>query len=135
MRDGHTRKVPEAQKTDPSFEEFQERWSASLVVVAGGPAGDEHVIEHPVTTVGRGPEVNVVCDDDTMSREHAAFEFAGGGLRVRDLGSRNGVRVNGSAVMVAELSSGDRVQVGARVFQLVLQERKREPRAWVVPED
>ena len=37
--------------------------------------------------------------------------------------------------MVAELSSGDRVQVGARVFQLVLQERKREPRAWVVPED
>ena len=135
MRDGSTRTGPEAAPVDPSFDEFQERWRASLVIVAGGPAGTEHVIESAVTTIGRDAEATVCCDDDTMSREHAAVEFAGGALRVRDLGSRNGVRVNGNDVRSADLASGDRLKIGSHVFQLVLEERKREPKAWVVPED
>ena len=120
---------------NPSFDEFQGRWRACLVIVAGGPVGTEHPIESAVTTIGRDADATVCCDDDTMSREHAAVEFAGGGLRVRDLGSRNGVRVNGSEVRAADLVSGDRLQVGSHVFQLVLEERKREPKVWVVPED
>lgn len=135
MRDGMTRKIPEATAIDPSFEAFQKRWRASLVVVAGGPVGHEHVIETPVTTIGRGPDVELVCDDDTMSREHAAVEFAGGGLRVRDLGSMNGLKHNDRDAKVADLGAGDRLQVGTHVFQLVLEERKREPKTWSVSDD
>lgn len=135
MRDGKTRKLAGVGPGNPSFDQFQARTRAALVVVAGGVAGTEYEIEAPVTTIGRGPDVDIACDDDTMSREHAAIEFAGGGLRVRDLGSRNGMRVNDRDVKVAELGSSDRLQLGAHVFQLVLEQRKREPRTWTVPEE
>jgi len=134
MRDGFTRKLAEAAKPDPSFEEFIGSTRAVLVVVAGGAEGTEYPIESPVTTIGRDPGTEVACNDDAMSREHAAVEFAGGALRVRDLGSRNGTRINGHDLKVSDLHNGDRIAIGDHVFQLVLEERKREPKTWVVDE-
>jgi len=37
-------------------------------------------------------------------------------------------------VQVAELEHGDRFQLGEHVFQLVLERRRREPRAYVLPD-
>jgi pSer/pThr/pTyr-binding forkhead associated (FHA) protein len=42
--------------------------------------------------------------------------------------------VNGSEVQVAELEHGDRFQLGEHVFQLVIEQRRREPRAYVLPD-
>jgi pSer/pThr/pTyr-binding forkhead associated (FHA) protein len=134
MRDGFTRKLAEAPTTDGSFDDFLARSRVVLVVVAGGAEGTEHPIEQPVTTIGRDSGADIACSDDAMSREHAAIEFAGGGLRVRDLGSRNGTRVNGNDLKVSDLENGDRISVGEHVFQIVIEERKREPRTWVVGE-
>ena len=134
MRDGFTRKLAEAPKPNASFEEFIATTRPVRVVVAGGAEGTEYPIEAAVTTIGRDPGADVACDDDAMSREHAAVEFAGGGLRVRDLGSRNGTQVNGHDVKVSDLESGDRIALGGHVLQIVLEERKREPKTWVVEE-
>jgi pSer/pThr/pTyr-binding forkhead associated (FHA) protein len=134
MRDGFTRKLAEAETPDPSFEDFIARTRAVLVEIAGGAEGTEHPIEGPVTTIGRDPGTEVSCSDDAMSREHAAVEFAGGALRVRDLGSRNGTQINGHDLKVSDLNNGDRIAIGEHVFQLVLEERKREPKTWVVDE-
>ena len=46
----------------------------------------------------------------------------------------NGVQVNGAPVQVAELEHGDRFQLGEHVFQLVLERRRREPRAYLLPD-
>ena len=40
-----------------------------------------------------------------------------------DLGSTNGIHVNGEPVQVADLRHGDLLEVGAQVFQLVIDEQ------------
>ena len=133
MRDGLTRKLAVGEG-DEGFTRFLAGARACLVVLEGGVAGAEHEIVRPRTSLGRGPGVDLAFQDAAMSKEHACLEWAGGGLRLRDLGSMNGVRVNGAPVQVAELKHGDRFQLGEHVFQLVLEQRRREPRAYVLPD-
>ena len=47
------------------------------------------------TVVGRGPECDVVLEDDRISRRHAALAGNGSGWSVADLGSKNGTQVDG----------------------------------------
>jgi pSer/pThr/pTyr-binding forkhead associated (FHA) protein len=133
MRDGRTRKLAVGERR-AGFTRFLAKFRATLAVVEGGAAGMEIEIENPQITLGRGPGVDLALPDPAMSKQHACVEWAGGGLRVRDLGSTNGVRVNGAAVQIAELKHGDRFQLGEHAFQLVLEQRRREPRTYVLPE-
>ena len=133
MRDGLTRRLA-ASDRDDGFTRFLAESRASLVVLEGGVAGAEHEIECPRTTLGRGPGVDLAFADPAMSKVHACVEWASDGLRLRDLGSMNGVRVNGAAIQVAELKHGDHFQLGEHVFQLVLEKRRREPRAYLLPD-
>lgn len=61
--------------------------------------------------VGRDPKCEISHGDPRLSRRHAEFEVTAEGVRVRDLQSRNGIRVNGAAVDQALLKPGDSVQV------------------------
>ena len=133
MRDGRTRKLAAGDRR-PEFTRFLAEFRAVVAVLAGGAAGSEHEIESPRTTLGRGPGVDLAFPDPAMSKQHACLEWVGGGLRLGDLGSTNGVRVNGGLVQVAELEHGDRFQLGEHVFQLVLERRRREPRAYLLPD-
>lgn len=135
MRDGYTRKLPRAARAKPSFEEHRRRWQSSLVIVSGGPEGTEFVLEQAQTTLGRGPDVDLCFDDQTLSRQHLAIEFTGKGFRARDLGSMNGMLVNGSEVRVADLSSGDRLQIGQLELQLVVEKRETPTRTYVLPDE
>jgi len=63
-------------------------------------------------TVGRHPENGIQFNDDGLSRRHCAFEPVGDGWMVRDLGSRNGTKVNGVKVPEAPLNPGDIIRVG-----------------------
>jgi pSer/pThr/pTyr-binding forkhead associated (FHA) protein len=74
--------------------------------------------------------VDKAFDDPAMSRQHAAIEFCGTGLRIRDLGSTNGTLLNGTAVQSAELCHGDRFEIGGRHFLLAIEEREHEPDAY-----
>ena len=111
MRDGFTRKIATPQRDEP-FEDFVARWQATLVVLSGEAAGTEWLVEKSRSTLGRAAECDFVISDGAMSKEYAALEFVGGGFRLRDLGSMNGMRVNGSDVKAADLKSGDRFQLG-----------------------
>ncbi len=134
MRDGFTQKV-EVTERDGHFEEFMAKWQATVVILSGDEAGSEHNIEKPNVSIGRGPDTDLAFDDSSMSREHAALEFAGGGIRLRDLGSLNGIIVNGSEVKTAELKNGDRFKLGEHEFQFVLQKRLKHPKTYVLPEE
>jgi pSer/pThr/pTyr-binding forkhead associated (FHA) protein len=54
-----------------------------------------------------------VLDDSNVSRRHAEISPSGQGWLIQDLGSTNGVRVNGRQVDGPHpLESGDRVELG-----------------------
>ncbi|MCD6725677.1 MAG: DUF3662 and FHA domain-containing protein [Solirubrobacteraceae bacterium] len=63
--------------------------------------------------IGRSRECDVVLDDANVSRRHARIAPGAGGWTVEDLGSTNGVQVNGVRVAGSqELRSGDRLDIG-----------------------
>lgn len=64
--------------------------------------------------IGRSSSCNLALDDALVSRRHATIEARSDGLVVEDLGSRNGVLVNGVRVeRERRLAHLDRVTIGA----------------------
>ena len=126
MKDGLTRKVA---TTRAERDGFLAKHTVSIVIASGPLAGSEVELEQPRLTVGRGETADVVIDHESVSHEHAAFELFDGGFRVRDLGSTNGVRVNGAKVSVADLKHGDRVELGSLALRYVVVKREAAPKA------
>jgi hypothetical protein len=64
--------------------------------------------------IGRSRECDIVLQDSNVSRRHAEIRPTGGdGWTITDLGSTNGVRVNGRAIHAATpLHAGDEIAVG-----------------------
>lgn len=62
--------------------------------------------------VGRDPACDITVEDGLLSRRHAEFVAAAEAVTVRDLGSRNGVFVNGTRRAEQALRPGDVVQIG-----------------------
>lgn len=82
----------------------------------------DHDLELPPGefVIGRGMECQLAVDDPLVSRRHAALRVDASGVVIEDLGSRNGVRVNGVRIEgPARLSSGDRIEIGTQ--QLVIE--------------
>ncbi|HEY9383317.1 MAG TPA: adenylate/guanylate cyclase domain-containing protein [Gemmatimonadales bacterium] len=69
--------------------------------------------------VGRGPGCDLSLDDDTISRRHAELRPDAAGIALRDLGSSNGVRVNGVKVTQTRLAESDLVTFGQLAFRVV----------------
>jgi len=76
-----------------------------LFVLTGTDAGAIHELSSDAT-LGRDAACTVRLRDPSVSRRHARVERSGGGWRVVDLGSRNGVRVGGKRVESAVLDDG-----------------------------
>jgi hypothetical protein len=71
--------------------------------------------------IGRSRDCAIVLDDAGVSRHHAELRPDGDGWRVEDLGSTNGVLLNGREVRgAAALQEGDRLELGSTelVFEL-----------------
>lgn len=62
--------------------------------------------------IGRGKDCDAVLDGEQISRHHAELRVEEGRISVRDLGSRNGVFVNGQRHQEAPLHVGDVVRCG-----------------------
>lgn len=84
-------------------------------------------------TVGRHPENPIQFNDDGLSRRHCCFEPQADGWVVRDLGSRNGTKVNGVRVPSAPLNAGDVVRVGVLEIRFIDDRRSEEPAASPTP--
>lgn len=74
--------------------------------------------EGPLLTIGRDPANDVVLADPNVSRFHAEVEALDGArVELRDLGSRNGTRLDGELVTCAPIGAGADIGVGP--FRLV----------------
>ena len=76
------------------------------------------MLQRPVLLFGRHPECDVRIDLPSISRRHCCLALAYDRITLRDLGSRNGVRVNGRLVEESILKLGDEVAIGHIVFRL-----------------
>ncbi|MGN6129430.1 MAG: FhaA domain-containing protein, partial [Nocardioidaceae bacterium] len=75
-----------------------------------------HPLDPPGLVVGRGHDADLRINDPGVSRRHVEFRvYPGGGephVSVVDLGSTNGMLVNGEQVEQATLSSGATIKIG-----------------------
>ncbi len=133
MRDGSTHIVKRSSESN-GLEQFLARYNARVVALSGAAMGAEFALDCQRLTIGRGPGVAVAFDNPTMSRQHAAIDYGSEGFRISDLGSTNGISVNGKRVQACEIRHGDRFEIGGQEFQLVIEEKQTEPDTYELPE-
>lgn len=79
-------------------------------------AGVRHPLTPPGFVIGRGSEAGLRINDPGVSRRHALLSVSGSALdpevTIEDLGSTNGVIVNGQRVQKATLRDGSRIELG-----------------------
>jgi FHA domain-containing protein len=106
---GHTMVYTVSDRlAEPLREPDPRRGAARLVV-----AGRTELLGSGGAVLGRSREADVVVDDPNVSRRHAEVRPSGGSWIVRDLGSTNGVKVNGRRIQGPQsLKAGDEIQLG-----------------------
>jgi hypothetical protein len=72
-----------------------------------------YALSRPVTRIGRGSETDLRIDDPGISRNHAELRRSGGDVTIVDLGSTNGIVVNGRRVDQERLREGAEVRLGS----------------------
>lgn len=89
-------------------------WSpvARLEFILGPMANQTLPLAEEVTTIGSVAGNTVVLADPAVSRKHAGIRKVDGNYELADLGSTNGVYVNGHKVPKKTLEPGDIIRVG-----------------------
>lgn len=78
----------------------------------------EFQLKAQVTTIGRSPRNDICIAEASVSRQHAEIFLSARGYTIRDLGSNNGVFVNGQKIVEQLLASGDVIELGAPGWKL-----------------
>lgn len=90
----------------------------ALIGLQGIVAGSAFALTAGDLTIGRDGENEIVLAENTVSRRHARVLRDGQGQwTLTDLGSANGVYVNGMRVQRAILSMGDEIKIGDNYFR------------------
>jgi Protein of unknown function (DUF3662)/FHA domain len=77
-----------------------------------------YVLEGPRATIGRAKDAECVLRDPNVSRRHAELRRSPSGeWTIADLGSTNGIKVNGRRVSSTRLSPGDQVTLGTTTLR------------------
>lgn len=93
---------------------------ARLVMLTQPASGAEFVLPSDRSArLGRSDDVDCPINHRSVSREHAEIRPQGDRFVIEDLGSANGVTVNGRPVKTADLHSGDIIELGQVVFRYV----------------
>jgi pSer/pThr/pTyr-binding forkhead associated (FHA) protein len=88
---------------------------AQLVALTEGP---NILLDKPIVLFGRNPECDIQIDSRKVSRRHCCLAQVNDYLVVRDLGSTNGIRINGVRVTEGKLRSGDEITIGNHRYQV-----------------
>ncbi len=90
----------------------------ALIIEEGRQTGLRIDLPEGEMLIGRVVGDGLALDDARVSRRHAVVRRAGGYIEVRDLDSRNGIRVNHVEVKSRQLFHGDRLAVGDSVMRV-----------------
>lgn len=102
-----------------------------LEVIEGPQTGEQFVFERrEAFVIGRKKNSRVqfrIPDDPYLSRYHLRIEVSPPHCSLRDIGSRNGTRVNGKKVRDADLKDGDVIRAGRTEMLVRIEESQPEP--------
>src|SRR5580704_15385697 len=82
---------------------------AQLVALTEGPS---ILLDKPIMLFGRNAECDIQIDSRKVSRRHCCIAQVSDYLVVRDLGSTNGIRINGIRVLEGKLKAEDELMIG-----------------------
>jgi pSer/pThr/pTyr-binding forkhead associated (FHA) protein len=88
---------------------------AQLVAKSEGP---NILLDKPILLIGRSQECDIQIPSRKISRRHCCIAQVDDHLVVRDLGSTNGIRINGVRVNEGQLIAGDELTVGNFCYQV-----------------
>ena len=91
---------------------------ARLILTHEGAVIREYQLNKDRTSVGRKPHNDIHLEDPTVSGEHAVF-LKLQHYYVEDMGSTNGVVLNGKRVSKRQLNTGDIIRIGRHEFKFV----------------
>jgi FHA domain-containing protein len=109
---GHTMVYSTAARAQENLDDARSVRRGRAMLLA---EGKRYAVAPGGATIGRSRECDIVLSDSNVSRRHAELRPAGDGWTITDLGSTNGVRVNGRDLSPNEphaLRAGDRLDVG-----------------------
>jgi two-component system, NtrC family, response regulator HydG len=92
-----------------------------LTVVKGPEQGQSFALDGSQPSrilLGQAPACEIRLSDRTVSRRHVALDVEGGRVRVSDLGSKNGTKINAVKIVEAWVQGGETIQVGSTLFRL-----------------
>ena len=101
---------------------------ALLVVLSKNFFGRSHVIEKPVTIIGRQDDCDLTLADPLLSRKHCrVLADENGDYNLEDLSSTNSTYLNSKEIRKREkLHYGDRIVVGDTILRFYLEEEARK---------
>ncbi|MDD4224240.1 MAG: VWA domain-containing protein [Candidatus Cloacimonetes bacterium] len=93
----------------------------SLEVLMGTEQGQVFKLSAEGATLGRARENSIVFNDPTVSSRHARIYWSDGQFYIEDLGSLNGVFINGQKVTLSRIENGSTFKLGSNegVFRLL----------------
>jgi serine phosphatase RsbU (regulator of sigma subunit) len=95
---------------------------AILIILEGPEAGRQFPLDGGSSIIGRDPSAQVCLSSQAVSRQHARLECSDNVYFIHDLGSRNGMHLNGKRVKEPmALTEGDRLAIGPYVLGLVVE--------------
>src|SRR5882762_8504728 len=97
---------------------------AQLVALHDGPS---ILLDKPILLLGRHPECDIQIDSRKISRLHCCIAQVADYLVVRDLGSTNGIRINGNRVLEGRLNHNDELTIGALCYRVAWEEPLESP--------
>ena len=86
-----------------------------LVAVTDGP---NIPLDKPIVLIGRHQECDIQIPSRKISRRHCCVAQVYNYLVVRDLGSTNGVRINGARAVEGTLNPGDELTIGNLTYRV-----------------
>src|SRR5207302_9841561 len=107
--------------------------SANFIVK--GPNGVEKAfpMRSITVTIGRSDACEIAVKDSSMSGKHAEISKINGEIRVKDLGSANGIWLNGERVDDVELYDGDVLRCGQTSIRVDVVGGRKRPDAGLSP--
>lgn len=92
-------------------------------------------LDRGLVALGRGSENDIVIDCGSVSVKHAEMVRVEGGYELRDLGSTNGIKLDGERRDVIRLRSGLSVTLGDVAFDFLLTDEELDALAREKPAD
>ena len=75
-------------------------------------------LDKPIVLIGRHQECDIQIPSRKISRRHCCIALVVDHLVVRDLGSTNGIRINGIKVVEGNVQANDELTIGNMRYQL-----------------